>query len=243
MPNIYLRLPTSRCAFFRHRDPNHTLAPDEPVIYNQYTMEYFIMRNTLSNATAITQHVNHQCFSHQQWRNMTTGRHPSGGKVITRRDPNRYLSFEEVCSLVGSQDYHKSANEDYLCLRLPTEVEVVDTVRTVTPSWNLTMQGVRQLIVMLNNDFKRSLIDWALATFDYCTANGRIICRGHSAMLERYLMRYGIEPNEREKDNLRRIIGRWLHSEHNNFGSYSCIDMTYPDNRERVMEVEDVEWD
>lgn len=243
MPNIYLRMPASRCAYFRHRDPRHTLAPEEPLVYSQYTQEYFIMRNTLTNAFAVTQKVNEQCFSHQQWRNMMSGRHPVGGKMIVKRDRNKYLSFAEVCHLSGHTDYHKSANEDYLCVRLPTEVEVVDTVRSVTPSWNLTISGVRQLIVLLNNDFKRSLVNWALSTFDYCTSGGRIVCRGQSAMLERYLMRYGIEPTRDEKDNLRRIIDRWLRTEHNNFKSYSCIDMTYPDSKEKVLDIDSVEWD
>ncbi len=242
MPNIYLRMPSSRCAYFRHRDHRHTLAPEEPVVYSQYTQEYFIMRNTLTNAPAVTQEINEQCFSHQQWRNMMSGRHPAGGRVAMKRDRNKYLSFAEVCHLSGRTDYHKSINEDYLCVRLPTEIEVVDTVRTVTPSWNLTTQGVRQLIVLLNNDFKRSLVEWALATFDYCTADGRIVCRGQSAMLERYLMRYGIEPTADEKDNLRRIIDRWLRSEHSNFKSYSCIDMTYPDSREKSWVIDDIQW-
>ncbi len=236
-------MPTSRCAYFRHRDPRHTLAPGEPLVFNQYTQEYFVMRNALTNATAVTQEVNEQCFSQQQWRNMMTGRHPVGGKPVVKRDRNQYLTFAEVCQLSGRTDYHKSVNEDYLCVRLPTEVEVVDTVRTVTPSWSLTQGGVRQLIVLLNNDFKRSLVEWALSTFDYCTANGRIVCRGQTAMLERYLMRYGMEPSQTEKDNLRRIIDRWLRTEHNNYKSYSCIDMTYPDSRERNMEIGEVIWE
>ncbi len=243
MPNIYLRLPASRCAFFRHRDPDRTLAPGEPVVYNQYSHEYFIMRNSLTNAPAIVQKANEQCFSQQQWRNMMSGRNPLGGKVVVKRDRNQYLSFDEVCLLAGHTGYHKSANEDYLCLRLPSEVEVVDTVRTVTPSWSLTAPGVRQLIVSLNNDFKRSLVDWALATFDYCTSNGRIICRGQTSMLERYLMRYGMEPTLTEKDNLRRIIDRWLRTEHSNYKAYSCIDMTYSDQREKVHKIDGVEWD
>ena len=53
MPNIYLRLPISRCQFFRHRDPKHTLAKDEPLVFSPYTPEYFVMRNSLTNAGAL----------------------------------------------------------------------------------------------------------------------------------------------------------------------------------------------
>lgn len=243
MPNIYLRLPTSRCQFFRHRDQKHTLAKDEPLIFNMYMPEHFIMRNHISNASAVTQRVNMQCFSHQQWRNMMQGRSPLGGNVVSKRNPHEYLSFDEVQQLNGKQEYSKSDNEDYLCVKLPSEVEVVDVVRQVTPSWNLSSRGIRQLLVVLNNDFKRSVVEWALSTFDFCTSDNRIIFRRHTAMLERFLMRYGIEPTETEKDCLRRIINRWLTSEHNNFKAYSCADMQYVDDQERIYPVDDIVYE
>ena len=242
MPNIYLRLPTSRCQFFRHRDPKCVLAKDEPLIFNMYMPEHFIMRNHISNASAVTQRVNMQCFSHQQWRNMMQGRSPLGGNVMFKRDPHEYLTFEEVQQLNGKQEYSKSDNEDYLCVKLPSEVEVVDVVRQVTPSWNLSSRGIRQLIVMLNNDFKRSVVEWALATFDYCTANGKIIARSKAAMLERFLMRYGIDPTKEEKDNMRRIVERWLKAEHCFFRSYSCSDMKYGDDSEHSHHIDDFQW-
>ena len=243
MPNIYLRLPASRCQFFRHRDPKHTLAKAEPMVFSPYTPEYFVMRNSLTNAGALSQEVNTQCFSHQQWRNMVQGRSPLGGNVVSKRNPHEYLSFDEVQQLNGKQEYSKSDNEDYLCVKLPSEVEVVDVVRQVTPSWNLSSRGIRQLLVVLNNDFKRSVVEWALSTFDFCTSDNRIICRRHTAMLERFLMRYCIEPTETEKDCLRRIITRWLTSEHNNFKAYSCADMQYVDDQERIYPVDDIVYE
>ena len=89
MPNIYLRLPTSRCQFFRHRDPKLTLAKDEPVVFSNYSHEHFIMRNSLINAPARSSRIDLGCFSQQQWCNMLTGRHPAGGKVMMRRDAGR----------------------------------------------------------------------------------------------------------------------------------------------------------
>lgn len=242
MPNIYLRLPTSRCQFFRYRDPKHTLAPEEPVVFNTYMPESFVLRNSLSNASAVEQAVNMQCFSQQQWKNMLTGRHPLGGKVIIKRDVEDYLTFKEVVLLNGRHDYNKSDKEDYLCIKLPSEVEVVDTVRQVTPTWNIDVYGIRKLTSMLNNDFKRSVIEWALSTFDFCTSNGHIICRSQSSMLERYLMRYGIEPSDQEKDSLRRVIDRWFRSEHNDFKAYSCLDMKYLDSNEKKYPVDKIIW-
>ena len=242
MPNIYLRLPTSRCQYFRHRDPTHTLAKSEPVVFNQYMPEYFILRNTVYNAATV-QRVNMQCFSNQQWRNMLNGRHPIGGNVVLKRDADEYLTFAEVEQLNGYHEYDKSVNEDYLCIKLPSEVVLFDTVRPVTPTWNVNTTGLRQLIVMLNNDFKRSVVEWALSTFDYCTANGRILCRAQAGMLERFLMRYGIEPTWQEKDNLRRIIDRWLHSDHTNFRAYSCLDMRYEDDKEHHYPIDGIRWE
>lgn len=243
MPNIYLRLPTSRCQFFRNRDPKHTLAKDEPLVFSPYMPHHFVLRKHITNIPAVTQKVNSQCFSHQQWRNMMQGKHPNGGEVVTKRDPHEYLSFGEVQRFSGKQDYAKSDNKDYLCIKLPSEVEVIDVVRQVTPVWNLSTRGIRQLLLMLNDDFKRSVVEWALATFDYCTSDKRIIFRRQTAMLERFLMRYGIDQNESEKDALRRIISRWLTSNHSNFKAYSCADMQYIDDSEKRYCVDDILFD
>lgn len=243
MPNIYLRLPTSRCQFFRNRDPKHTLAKDEPLVFSPYMPHHFVLRKHITNIPAVTQKVNSQCFSHQQWRNMMQGKHPNGGEVVTKRDPHEYLSFGEVQRFSGRQDDAKSDNEDYLCIKLPSEVEMIDVVRQVTPVWNLSTRGIRQLLIMLNDDFKRSVVEWALATFDYCTSDKRIIFRRQTAMLERFLMRYGIDQNESEKDALRRIISRWLTSNHSNFKAYSCADMQYIDDSEKRYCVDDILFD
>ena len=164
-------------------------------------------------------------------------------KLFTERDPHEYLSFGEVQRFSGRQDDAKSDNEDYLCIKLPSEVEVIDVVRQVTPVWNLSTRGIRQLLIMLNDDFKRSVVEWALATFDYCTSDKRIIFRRQTAMLERFLMRYGIDQNESEKDALRRIISRWLTSNHCNFKAYSCADMQYIDDSEKRYCVDDILFD
>lgn len=242
MPNIYLRLPMSRCQFFRHRDPKRVLAKNEPVVFSVYSPEYFVMRSSLTNAGALSQKVNTQCFSNQQWCNMLNGRHPLGGNVLVTRDTSEYLTYDEVLHLNGNKEYAKSDNEDYLCIKLPSEIEVIDTVRAVTPTWNLDRSGVYKLLELLNNDFKRSVVEWALATFDFCTANGKIIARSKAAMLERYLMRYGIDPSSEEKDNLRRVVERWIKSEHNFFKAYSCLDMQYEDRTEHEHHIDEISW-
>lgn len=243
MPNIYLRMPSSRCLFFRHRNPNHTLAKDEPLVFSLYMPEYFVLKNGLVPASNDNQEVGTRCFSEQQWRNMMAGGAPNGGKKIHKRDKTDYLSFAEVQHLCGIQDYDKSAKEDYLCIRLPREVEFIDTVKVVTATWNLCRIAANQLIIMLNNDFKRSVVEWALSTFDFCTSGGKVVCRSQASMLERYMMRYGIEPNVYEKDNLRRIIERWLNHEHVNFKAYSMLDMQFEDEKERITHIDEFVWE
>jgi hypothetical protein len=232
----------SRCQFFRNRDPKRVLAKNEPVVFSVYSPEYFVMRSSLTNAGALSHEVNTQCFSHQQWCNMLNGRHPIGGNVLVTRDTSEYLTYDEVLHLNGNKEYAKSDNEDYLCIKLPSEIEVIDTVRAVTPTWNLDRSGVYKLLELLNNDFKRSVVEWALATFDFCTANGKIIARSKAAMLERYLMRYGIDPSSEEKDNLRRVVERWIKSEHNFFKAYSCLDMQYEDRTEHEHHIDEISW-
>ncbi len=242
MPNIYLRLPESRCQFFRHRDPRRTLAPSEPLVFNQYMPAFAVMRNSLTNAPAVTQTVNSACFSQQQWNNMARGFDPTGQKKVMKRDRRDYPTFNEVQLLCGKCDYTKSNRDDYLCIKLPTEVEYVDTVRVVTPSWNLDRHGVSRLTELLQNEFRRSLVEWSLATFDFCTTNGRVVCRSQSAMLERYMMRYGIEPTADGQDNLRRVIERWLQSDQNHFKAYSCFDMQYIDTNETIHKIDEFQW-
>lgn len=243
MPNIYLRLPRSRCQFFRNRSQKEHLLPNEPLVFNRYTTEFTVMRNSLTNAPARMGDVNQQCFSHQQWANMMNGRPPGGGKPVMKRQKGEYLTYAEVTQLCGRTDYNKSANDDYLCIKLPSEVEIVDTVYHVTPSWNLDQHGVFRLSECLRNDFKRSLIEWALATFDFCTSGGRVVCRSQTAMLERFLMRYDIDPTPEERDSLRRVVERWITTEQKHFSAYSCFDMQYTDEQEKVHRIDKFIWE
>lgn len=242
MPNIYLRLPASRCSFFRNRDAKRCLAPNEPLVFNSYMREAFVLRNGLVNVVK-SDCVYSCCFSEQQWNNMLCGRHPLGGKVILKRDKSDYLSYAEVQQLCGKLDNGKSAKEDYLCIKLPCEIEDVDVVRTVTNSWNLSVHGARNLVSVLNEDFKCCLMDWEISTFNYCVSNGRIIVRPRTAMLERFLMRYGIELSVKEKDYLRRSIDRWLMNDFCKLESYSCLDMRYVDSKERIIKINDIKWE
>lgn len=241
MPNIYLRLPLSRCQFFRHRETDYILQHD-----NQW---YLMPTRTNTSSCEIRSSMLLQKTAMWIWLVFRSNSgaicsraRSAGGKVLMPRDANSWLTYNEVQQLNGRKDFAKGLNEDYLCIRLPSEVEMIDTVYHVKPTFTLDTQGVRQLVVSLNNTFKRSLIEWALSTFDFCTSKGKVIARSRSSMLERYLMRYGIENSEAEKDNLRRIIVRWFKTEHINYQSYSCADMQFGDTRDKMTHIDGIQW-
>lgn len=241
MPNIYIRLPISRCQYYRNRDPKNPLSPSTPIKFSEYTAEHFILSCSIYNK-GLSDKVNNHIFSHQEWKNMMRGKDPTGREMKLKRDPSEWLEYEDIIKILGEKPSDKSSLLDYLCIKLPNEVFCIDRVHPVTPTWSIDTHGYSQLVTLINNDFKRSVIEWALATFDYCTSNGRIVLRAQQAMLERFLIRYSIYPSEAEKDSLRRVIDRWLHQEHCNFSCYSSFDMHYHDSSEHVAKVDGVEW-
>lgn len=241
MANIYIRMPVSRCQYYRNRDPEHPLSPSDPIRFSEYTDEHYTLRTSIYNK-ALTDKPDRRFFSQQEWKNMLRGKDPAGRELRFKRDPNEWLTYDEIALLMGEKPSDKSKLFDYLCIKLPTEVFCIDTIRPVTPTWCIDKYGYSTLFDLINNDFKRSVIEWALATFDYVTSNGRIILRGQSAMLERFLMRYGIDPTEDEKDSLRRVIDRWLHSERCNYSSAYHFDMRFKDPNERVIPIDSVEY-
>ena len=105
------------------------MAKNEPLVFNRYMPEFFVLKNGITNVASMTEKTDTRCFSEQQWKNMLVGASPLGGKAVVKRNKAEYLTFAEVQQLSGKLDYDKSSNEDYLCIALPREVEVVDTVR------------------------------------------------------------------------------------------------------------------
>lgn len=241
MANIYIRLPISRCQFYRNRDAQHELPVNEPVRFSEYSEEHYVIRTSIYNKV-LTEKSDTRFFSQQEWKNMMRGYDPTGKVFRMKRDPQQWLKYAEVMQLMGEKPNDKTQLFDYLAIRLPTEVYCIDTVKPVSPSWCIDKYGYNRLVMIIQNEFKRSMIEWALATFDYCTENGRIILRAQQSMLERFLMRYHIDPSDTEKDSMRRVIDRWLKEEHCNYSSYSTFDMRYQDRKEENIPIDKIEW-
>lgn len=216
--------------------------PSEPVKFSEYTEEHYILRTSIYNKVLNTQ-FDGRFFSQQEWKNMMRGKDPIGREMRIKRSASEWLTYEEILKITGDKPNEKTSRFDYLCIKLPNEVFCIDDVRPVTPSWCIDKNGFYRLYTLIDNDFKRSIVDWVIATCDYCSSNGRIVIRAQQAMLERYLMRYSIEMTETEKDSLRRVISRWLSHEQINYNSYTSFDMNYEDRKEHVARFDAVEWD
>lgn len=241
MANIYIRLPISRCQFYRNRDAKKELMVNEPVRFSDYSEEQYVIRSSIYNKV-LSDKIDSRFFSQQEWKNMMRGYDPTGKDFRMKRDPQQWLRYDEVMRLTGEKPNDKTQLFDYLAIRLPTEVFCIDTVRPVAPTWSIDKFGYNRLSVIMGNEFKRTVVDWALATFDYCTEQGRIILRAQQNMLERFLMRYHIDVSGTEKDSMRRVIDRWLKEEHCNYSSYTSFDMRYHDVKERQINIDGIEW-
>lgn len=241
MANIYIRLPISRCQFYRNRDAKKELMANEPVRFSDYSEEQYVIRSSIYNKV-LSDKIDSRFFSQQEWKNMMRGYDPTGKDFRMKRDPQQWLRYDEVMRLTGEKPNDKTQLFDYLAIRLPTEVFCIDTVRPVAPTWSIDKFGYNRLSVIMGNEFKRTVVDWALATFDYCTEQGRIILRAQQNMLERFLMRYHIDVSDTEKDSMRRVIDRWLKEEHCNYSSYTSFDMRYHDVKERQINIDGIEW-
>lgn len=243
MPNIYIRLPISRCQFFRNRDTKHPLLPWQPLKFSDYSEEMQVIRSSIYNKVLnLNSSTDGRFFSSQEWKNLMRGKDTLGKEQRLKRNASDWLQYDEIVQLMGFKSSAKSSLFDYLCIKLPTEVFCIDDVRPVTPTWCIDAHGYNRLYELLNNDFKRTVVDWALATFDFATSNGQLVLRAQQSMLERFLIHYNINATEDEKDNLRRVIDRWLRAEHSNFTSYSSFSMQYDDTIERRLTVKGVEW-
>ena len=108
-------------------------------------------------------------------------------------------------------------------------------------SFSLAPNMASLLRNLLEDDFKRALLQWVVDTKDFCLNPTRIIDRTHSATLERFLMRFDIPVTQdgKEKDTIRRLLQRWLESAGSASGAYKAYDedITYEDPKDRVRKI------
>lgn len=209
MNTMYLRMPKYVADFHRARDESHALLHAEPVVFCEFSRQYVILSTCLRILSPQMQTQCH-CYSQRAWRNICNGRPPRGGFQIFRRDPKEWPSQQEVCTLEGTRQMVYPESVDYICIGLPREVLVGQTVHRVNASYSLDATSASQLCTLLRNEFYMTLLDWLIQDRRYCNQQG--IHRTRIESFERFLARYNISvsSNNRERNSLRRMANRWL---------------------------------
>lgn len=237
MANIYLRLPSWIAAYHRNCDPDHHLSPFEPVKFSAFTDQAVVMRSGLIATVPSNNRKVVKCYTQQQWKNMLSGRKPDGGKQVMKRSETNWLTYDEVCVLMGSQLSHRSDSYDFLCIQMPQTILVGDREVRTNSSFCLTNEAIEELQELLTQDFKRAFVNWEIATQAHCVHGNRIIQRGQMNTIERFLMHFDIPVSKdgREKDSLRRQLLRWLENARVREKAYRTIDIEYEDSEDKVI--------
>lgn len=211
MSNIYLRLPTYVCAFYRNRDLQHPLPLSKPVVFCDFSQEYVLLTlgaRIMPDAAMARSH----CYSQFAWRNMMKGRPPGGGLRIVRRDDDEWLTVQEVRTLAHEEMTAVKETCDYLCIQMPREIMAGGVIRRVTSSYSLDGKSAKLLGNMLRHEFKHNFLDWLIQDRRFCNQKG--IERSRVESIERFLMTYDIpvSVDNKERESIRRMTNRWLNN-------------------------------
>lgn len=235
MANIYLRLPSWIAAYHRNYDTEHRLGPFDPVKFSSYTDHAVVMRGGLVLQTNNSRKIVN-CYNQTQWKNMLAGKKPDG-KQVMKRDADTWLTYDEICALMGVQISHRSDSYDFLCIQMPQTILVGDREVRTNSSFCLTNEAAEVLQLLLARDFKRAFVNWEIETQAHCIQSDRIIQRGQMNTIERFLMHYEIpvSMDGREKESLRRQLLRWLAKAHVLEKAYRTFDIEYEDSEDKVV--------
>ena len=210
MPNIYLRLPHYLCAFYRNRDTEHPLSPEQPLSFCDFSMEYVVIATGLRVMSEFEMARFH-CYSQMAWRNMLHGRTPDGKDKIIKRDAKEWPSAQEINTMAKESGNFLNENYDYLCIATPKEICEGGRFIRVNSSYSLDRSSVTRLEGMLRHDFILCLLDWMIQDRRFCNQRG--IDRTRLETLERFFTVYNIPvsaENKKERESLRRMTNRWL---------------------------------
>lgn len=209
MANIYLRLPQYICAFYRNRDTDHPLSPEQPLQFCAFSQEYVVLSMGLRVMSESDMARNH-CYSQMAWKNMLRGRTPDGKDKIIKRDAKEWPSAQEISTMAKESDNFLNECYDYLCIATPKEICDGGRFIRVNNSYSLDRSSVTRLEGMLRHEFVLCLLDWMIQDRRFCNQRG--IDRPRLETLERFFMVYGIpvSADKKERESLRRMTNRWL---------------------------------
>ena len=237
MPNIYVRLPHYVVSFLRNRDENNPIAEGQP-----FRLELgdpalddlmFRIEPNLGN------YINLKCFSERQWEAMRQGKMLSfrDGLVLDKsRDVHQPLSMVEIYRSCNRDDlikYEQSSTasiskgrvtsdptpdliplpnsayvEQYVPFRLPVTVVRNGREQRVRSDWYLP--DANGFINELTKQFKAEFYRFIYLDRQY--ARQRHLKRGKRESIDRFMLRYDIRPGDREREQLKKLIGRSVQS-------------------------------
>lgn len=208
MANIYLRLPSIVCGFYRGLDEDHTLREDEPFSFSQDRHEYVVLAHNLrlipeENQSSI-------CFGQRAWNNMLHGRQPRGGRTLLRRESTDWLTAEEICLLCEKDMTQKQLSMDYLCIEMPREAVVNKRICQTNASYTLSYDAAVDLAKMMRTWFKYQFLEWLVQDKQNCDRLG--VHRKRLESIERFLAQYDVpvSTDRKERESLRRQANRWI---------------------------------
>lgn len=251
MSNIYLRLPSYLANFTRNsmmdaQGKQIFLPPEEPLVFSEFDAQYRCISQNLS--PMVSAHSDGRippCFSQQEWKQLMRGYSPVTQKIMLKRDPKQYLTYEEIAQLYCRQLRHGNTEDyDYLCIQLPQRVFLDGEYRYVNAGWNISSLEVPSLVNCFVEDFLIALGEWNRKTKIHCLYphgsinDDRQIERKRNSMLERFLLHYDISVSKdlHEFNALR--IKMWRMLQEFSLPDILTVDnedITYQDTDERII--------
>lgn len=251
MSNIYLRLPSYLANFARNsmmdaQGKQIFLPPEEPLVFSEFDAQYRCISQNLS--PMVSAHSDGRippCFSQQEWKQLMRGYSPVTQKIMLKRDPKQYLTYEEIAQLYCRQLRHGNTEDyDYLCIQLPQRVFLDGEYRYVNAGWNISSLEVPSLVNCFVEDFLMALGEWNRKTKIHCLYphgsinDDRQIERKRNSMLERFLLHYDISVSKdlHEFNALR--IKMWRMLQEFSLPDILTVDnedITYQDTDERII--------
>lgn len=232
MPNIYVKVPTYVAQFYRSRDIQNPLTEFQPVKFSPFQTESVIMSTWLMTiGESLVE--NAVCFSQRQWYNMLNGKLPQGGDVILKRNPEVWLTMEEVITLTRQKRNGKTDGMDYICIETPKSIVVGQQYKQVTPSFALPYVATCDLVRRMRQEFIRVFVEWMRKEMAYCDIQG--IQRDITTCVDHFFYHYNMElgANGADRDSMRRMAKRWMEDSHAFVNSITDEDVLFVYQNER----------
>jgi hypothetical protein len=116
----------------------------------------------------------------------------------------------EVCTMIGEKKIQRMDGYDYLCIKIPSEVMMGDTLRKTNGSYSLDVRESLILQRLLRNEFIHYFLDWVIQDRRYCNKIG--LYRPIGSTIERFYERYYIQIGRdvKERNSMYRMSRRWI---------------------------------